>query len=223
MHFRSDHFLSIRSAAPTSSIRATAEYDAGAALIRLQNWTEAVAVLEAFRSDDPEHKLQVDATRQIANAYRESGKLSLAAGEYEGLASQSEDPALRSDALLVAGDLYEQSNARDRALDVYIRYVNEFPEPVETALETRNKIAEMYKAANEESRYHQELEQIVRIDADAGPERTGRTRTRPACPRATSTPSARSSRCPRAFLPQSSRASCRASSPHCRPLRPRGA
>ena len=172
-----DHFLRIRSAAPTSSIRATAEYDAGAALIRLQSWTEAVAVLDAFRSAYPEHKLQVDVTRQIAYAYRESGQLSLAAGEYERLASQSEDPALRSDALLVAGDLYEKSNGRDRALDVYIRYVNEFPEPVETALETRNKIAGLYKAADEESLYHQELAEIVRIDAEAGPQRTGRTRT----------------------------------------------
>ena len=45
-----DHFLRIRTAAPTSSIRATAEYDAGAALIRLQDWKAAVEVLEAFRS-----------------------------------------------------------------------------------------------------------------------------------------------------------------------------
>ena len=57
------------------------------------------------------------------------------------------------------------------------RYVKEFPKPVETALETRFKIAEMYKAAHDETLYHQELEEIVRIDADAGPERTGRTRT----------------------------------------------
>ena len=35
----------------------------------------------------------------------------------------------------------------------------------------------MYKAAHDESLYHQELEEIVRIDAGAGPERTGRTRT----------------------------------------------
>ena len=87
------------------------------------------------------------------------------------------DPALRSEALLVAGDLYEQSNSRDRALDAYIRYVKEFPKPVETALETRFKIAEMYKAAHDETLYHQELEEIVRIDAGAGSERTGRTRT----------------------------------------------
>jgi len=172
-----DHFLRIRSAAPTSGIRTTAEYDAGAALIQLENWTEAVAVLDTFRNTYPEHELHRDATRQIAYAYREDGQISRAADEFKRFASESEDPALRSEALLVAGDLYEQSDVQDRALEVYIRYVNEFPDPVETALETRNKIAGMYKSANEESLYHQELAEIVRIDAEAGPERTGRTRT----------------------------------------------
>src|SRR5438093_2865976 len=172
-----DNFLRIRSAAPTSSVRATAEYDAGAALIRLEDWKAAVEVLEAFRSTFPEHKLQLEATKQIAYAYRQSGQLSHAAGEYDRIASQSDDPALRSEALLDAGDLYSQSNSRDRALDAYLRYVKEFPKPVETAIETRFKIAEMYKAAHDESLYHQQLEEMVRADAGAGPERTGRTRT----------------------------------------------
>ena len=172
-----DHFLRIRSVAPTSTIRATAEYDAGAALMALQNWTEAAGVFEAFRSTYPDHQLQLEATRQIAFAYRENGQLSRAADEYDRIASQSEDPALRSEAMLVAGDLYEQSNVQDRALDVYMRYVNDYPRPVETALETRFKIAEIHKAAHEEPLYHQELAEIVRIDADAGTERTGRTRT----------------------------------------------
>ena len=172
-----DHFLRIRSAAPTSSIRSAAEYDAGAALIRLEDWAAAVKVLEAFRSTFPEHKLQLEATKQIAHAYRQSGQLSRAAGEYDRISSQSEDPALRSEALLVAGDLYEQSKDRERALEAYQRYVKEFPRPVETALETRFKIAEMHKAAHDDSPYRHELEEIVRIDAGAGPERTGRTRT----------------------------------------------
>ncbi|MGH8130375.1 MAG: tetratricopeptide repeat protein, partial [Steroidobacteraceae bacterium] len=172
-----DHFLRIRTAAPTSAIRAAAEYDAGAALIRLQDWTAAAGVLEAFRNTYPEHELQRDATRQIAFVYRESGQLSRAAGEYDRIASESEDPALRSEALLVAGDLFEQSNSRDRALDVYSRYVTEFPYPIETAVETRFKIAEIHKAAHDEPRYHQQLAEIVRIDADAGTERTARTRT----------------------------------------------
>jgi tetratricopeptide (TPR) repeat protein len=172
-----DNFLRIRTAAPTSSIRATAEYDAGAALIRLQDWKAAVDVLEAFRTTFPENKLQLEATKQIAYAYRQNGELSRAASEYERIAYQSDDPALRSEALLDAGDLYAQSNSRDRALDAYNRYVKEFPKPVETAVETRFKMAEMYKAAHDETLYHQQLEEIVSADAGAGSERTARTRT----------------------------------------------
>jgi tetratricopeptide (TPR) repeat protein len=172
-----DHFLRIRTVAPTSSIRATAEYDAGAALIRVQDWKAAVDVLEAFRTTFPKNKLELEATKQIAYAYRQSGQLSHAAGEYERIASQSDDPALRSEALLDAGDLYAQSNSQDHALDAYKRYVKEFPKPVETAIETRFKIAEMYKAAHDETLYYNQLEEIVSVEAGAGSERTGRTRT----------------------------------------------
>jgi tetratricopeptide (TPR) repeat protein len=172
-----DHFLRIRTAAPTSTIRPTAEYDAGAALIALQDWTSAAEVLEAFRSAYPKHKMHGEATKLIARAYREGGQLSRAAGEYDRLASESEDPALRGEALLAAGDLYQQSNANDKALDAYRRYLNEFPHPVEAALETRFKISEIYKATHDESLYQKELGEIVRIDAAAGSERTNRTRT----------------------------------------------
>src|SRR5260370_29645308 len=117
-----DHFLRIRTAAPTSSIRATAEYDAGAALIRMQDWKAAEDVLEAFRTTFPKNKLQLEATKQIAYAYRQSGQLSQAAGEYGRIPSQSDSAALRSAALLDAGELYPQSNSPDRTLEAYNRY-----------------------------------------------------------------------------------------------------
>jgi tetratricopeptide (TPR) repeat protein len=172
-----DHFLRIRTAAPTSTIRATAEYDAGAALIELKDWKAAAGVLEGFRGTYPKHKMAGEATRLIARAYRESGELSHAAGEYERLASESTDEAVRRESLLVAGDLYQQSNAKDKALDAYQRYVTDFPKPLEPALETRFKIAEIHKAAHDDSLYQKDLTEIVRIDAAGGPERTGRTRT----------------------------------------------
>lgn len=171
------HFLRIRTAAPTSTIRPAAEYDAGAALIRVKDWTAAINVLDAFRTSFPDHKLRLEADKQIAHAYRENGQLANAAVEYDHIASKTDDPKLRSEALLVAGDLYEKSNSRDHALDAYTRYVNEFPKPVETALETRSKIAEMYKAANDDAHYQDQLKQIVSIDASAGADRTGRTKT----------------------------------------------
>ena len=172
-----DHFLRIRTAAPTSAIRPTAEYDAGAALIELKDWKSAAGVLEAFRSTYPKHKMAGEATRLIAHAYRESGELSHAAGEYERLASESTDETVRRESLLVAGDLYQQSNANDKALDAYGRYVTEFPKPLEAAVETHFKMAEIHKGAHDDSLYQKELAEIVRIDGAAGPERTGRTRT----------------------------------------------
>jgi tetratricopeptide (TPR) repeat protein len=172
-----DHFLRIRTAAPTSTIRATAEYDAGGALIELKDWKQAAGVLEAFRGTYPKHKMAGEATRLIARAYRESGELSHAAGEYERLASESTDETVRRESLLVAGDLYQQSNANDKALAAYGHYVTEFPKPIEAAVETHFKMAEIHKGTHDDSLYQKELAEIVRIDGAAGPERTGRTRT----------------------------------------------
>ena len=172
-----NHFLRIRTAAPTSTIRPTAEYDAGAALIELKDWKAAADVLEAFRSTYPTHKMEGEATRLIARAYKESGQLSRAAGEYERLASESTDETVRRESLLAAGDLYQQSNANDKALIAYGHYVNDFPKPVEANVEVHFKMAEIHKGAHDDSLYQKELAEIVRIDAAAGTERTGRTRT----------------------------------------------
>lgn len=172
-----NQFLRIRTAAPTSTIRPTAEYDAGAALIELKDWKAAAEVLEAFRSTYPKDKMEGEATRLIARAYRESGQSLRAAGEYERLASESTDETLRRESLLAAGDLYHQSNADDKALNAYGHYVSDFPKPVEAALEVHFKMAEIHKAAHDDSLYQKELAEIVSIDGAAGPERTGRTRT----------------------------------------------
>ena len=171
-----NHFLRIRQSAPTAKIRAGAEYDAGAALIRLQDWKAAAEVLNAFRQTYPEHELQKEATKQIAYVYRQAGELSRSAGEYERVANESTDPALRAEALLLAGNLYEQSQSTDRALDAYSRYVEQFPKPIEAAVETRFKIAEIHKGRGDDALYRKELTEIVRIDAAAAGERTGRTR-----------------------------------------------
>lgn len=171
-----DHFLRIKQAAPTAKIRAAAEYDAGAALIRLEDWATAANVLDAFRTTYPQHELQREATKQIALVYRKAGQLSRSAQEYERVAVESDNPELRAEAMLLAGQLYQEANDTDRALAAYSRYVEQFPKPVEAAAETRFKIAAIYQGKNDLAQYHAQLEQIVRIDANAGAERTGRTR-----------------------------------------------
>jgi TolA-binding protein len=171
-----DHFLRVGRMAPTSKIRPTAEYDAAAALIKIKDWETAVSVLVGFRNNFPDNPLQPEVTKKIAYVYRENNQLSLAANEYERIERESQDDDIRRDALLVAAELHEKDGNSVRALEVYRRYVNYFPQPVEINLETRNKIAEILKAQNNRKSYLEELEKIVAIDASAGSARTQQTR-----------------------------------------------
>lgn len=171
-----DHFLRVGRTAPTSKIRPTAEYDAAAALIQLKDWEMAASVLEGFRDNFPENPLQPEVTKKIAYIYRENNQLALAANEYERIERESQDDEIRRDALLVAAELHEKDGSSVRALQVYRRYVDYFPQPVELNLETRNKIAEILKAQHDGESYLRELEKIVAIDASAGSARTPRTR-----------------------------------------------
>lgn len=172
-----NHFLRIKTAAPSSKIRAGAQYDAGAALMRLQDWKAAAQVLDEFRRDNPTHELVKDATKQIASAFQQAGDLGGAASEYERVANEAAEPTLRAEALLLAGKLHEDAKDADRALAVYTRYVAEFPTPVVDLVETRQRMADIHKVRGDDTRYRAELERVVQADAKAGAERTSRTRT----------------------------------------------
>lgn len=171
-----DHFLRIREVAPSSGILASAEYDAAAALIRLEDWTAAARVLEDFRATFPGHELQGDVTKQLASVYRRAGKLDQSAAEYERVAAESDDPELQRETLLLAGDLYEQVEAADSALAVYRHYLEQFPQPLDMAQETRFKVAGMYEARGEFDQQREMLSAIVASDQSAGAERTDRSR-----------------------------------------------
>jgi tetratricopeptide (TPR) repeat protein len=171
-----NHFLRVKAVTPTSDIRPAAEYDAAAALIRLEDWPAAASVLEAFRETFPEHEFQREVTKQLASVYRQGGQIDRSASEYERVAAESDDPQLRSEAMLLAAELYEEAGLLDNTLDVYLRYVAEFPQPLDLAQETRSKIADIYESRSDIVNYHEMLGEIVAADSAAGAERTDRSR-----------------------------------------------
>lgn len=171
------HFLRIADVAPTSKIRPSAEYDAAAVLIQIMDLDQAVSVLLSFRENYPEHELQKDVTKKIAYSYKELGKYSLAANEYERVAIEAgEDEELVREAMLQAAELYEEAKDVDNSLRVYKQFVVKFPKPLEFALETYYKIAMIYKSQNDLYQYRQTLQHIIKTDEQAGEERTERTR-----------------------------------------------
>jgi hypothetical protein len=83
---------------------------------------------------------------------------------------------MRREAILIAGDLYEQALDSDQVLRVYGGYIEEFPQPLEMALEIRFKVAAMHDQRGNQDQYLEQLRAIVVLDAEAAGERSDRTR-----------------------------------------------
>ena len=171
-----NHFLRIKEAAPTSDIRTAAEYDAAAALMKLQDWASASAVLEEFRVSHPEDELHAEATKQLAFIYREDGQIQRSAAEHERIAAEATDPELSREALLTAGELYDEIDVVEDAIRVYEQYVVAYPRPLDIAMQTRTRLADIFKGEVDYVRYHAQLREIISVDRDAGEERTDRSR-----------------------------------------------
>jgi TolA-binding protein len=170
------HFMRVGVAAPTSTIRSTAEYDAAAALIELEEWTRAASVLEDFRARYPGHSLGDDVTAKLAVAYLESGDGLKAAAELERVADSGAEPAVRREALWRAGELYAEAGRTFDASNAFARFVERHPVPVGEAIEARQKLAELSGELGNEPARLDWLADIVAADAAAGAERTERTR-----------------------------------------------
>jgi tetratricopeptide (TPR) repeat protein len=171
-----EHFLRIKRVAPTSTIRSSAEYDAAAALMKLEDWSMASDVLEEFRVSHPDHDLNKDATKQLAFIYRQDGQTARSAAEHERIAAEATDVELAREALLTAAELYDEVRVVDDAIRVYEQYVDTYPRPLDIAMETRNRLAEIYHERSDYQRYFDELSEIVEEDREAGSERTDRSR-----------------------------------------------
>jgi TolA-binding protein len=171
-----NHFLRVGQAAPTSPIRATAEYDAGAALIQMGNWQRATAVLEDFRTRYPKHELAPDVTAKLAVAYVESGNSARAAGEFERIANGDGSPEVKREALWRSAELYSQTGQTAAAVTAYGKFVERYPHPVVEAVEARQKLLEIAVKTNNEAERQRWLQELVTADAGAGAERTDRTK-----------------------------------------------
>jgi tetratricopeptide (TPR) repeat protein len=172
-----DHFLRVAKVVPNSKIRPTAEYDAAASLLVLKQWKNVSNLLEGFRKRFPQHELLPDITKKLAIVYKEDGRYLLSAVEFERIERENPDnQTLRREALYQAAELYDKAGAKDKVLSTYQKLVNYFPEPIEEAIETRQKMADMYQQQGNLAEYLAQLEKIVKTDAASGGGRTDRTR-----------------------------------------------
>jgi outer membrane protein assembly factor BamD (BamD/ComL family) len=175
-----DHFSRVAIVAPKSAVRATAQYDAAAALAALKDWDAAARLLEDFRQRYPNHPLQGEVGAKLSVAYLEKGQWTQAAAEFERVAATSKDPQLAREALWQAAELHEKSVAkggtRAAAALAYERYLKQYPQPLERAMEARYRLAGISKEAGQPARELQLMKEIFQADQAGGGARTNRTR-----------------------------------------------
>ncbi len=170
------HFQRIAAVAPQSSVRATAQYDAAAAMIGLKDWDGAARTLEDFRQRFPHHPMQSEVGGKLALAYLERGQWASAAGEFERLAATSGDPKVARDALWQSAELYEKGKARPQAARAYERYLKQYPQPLEPAVEARWRLAGIARDDGDARREFALMKEIFQADQAGGGARTDRTR-----------------------------------------------
>lgn len=171
------HFTRLGQAVPDSDIRATAEYDAAAALINLAAWDRASGALEQFRADYPDSEFADDITQKLAVTYLEAGKSGQAAAEFERIAdatSSSDD--VRREALWRASELYKDTGTLSSERRVLNNILVRYPNPLSESIEARFRLLEIARQTGNDTEIAVRLEEFVQIDATAGAQRSDRTR-----------------------------------------------
>jgi tetratricopeptide (TPR) repeat protein len=172
-----EDYLRVSALAPSSKVRANADFDAAALLITQKQWDRAIVVLEGFRRNFPQSPLQADVTRDLAVAYSESNKPGQAAVEFEQMAqSPKETPEVQREATLQAADLYDKAGNSAKSRTMLEAFVKHFPQPVGPAMEARNKLSVIAGKAGDFGGRDYWLKDIIAADRSAGAARTDRSR-----------------------------------------------
>ena len=171
------HFTRLGQAVPDSDIRATAEYDAAAALINLQAWDRASGVLEKFRSDYPDSQFADDVTQKLAVTYLEAGRSGQAAAEFERIANaESNNEEVRREALWRASELYKDTGTLSSEQRVLKSIIARYPNPIAESIEARYRLLEITRQSGNAEDVSRHLQELIEVDKTAGAQRSDRTR-----------------------------------------------
>ncbi|MDH3847699.1 MAG: tetratricopeptide repeat protein [Gammaproteobacteria bacterium] len=171
------HFTRLGQAVPDSNIRATAEYDAAAALINMAAWDRAAGMLEQYRRNYPDSEFADDISQKLAVTYMETGRGAQAAAEFERIAvASSSSDEVRREALWKSSELYEAGGIVASEKRVLESIVERYPDPLSESIEARYRLLEIAEAQGNSAEVTARLNDMIDVDARAGAQRSDRTR-----------------------------------------------
>jgi len=141
-------FLRVIASAPDSAIRINAQYDAATYLLEMQEWQQAIELLEDFRQRFPQHPLQGELAEKLIVAYQQNQNWQQAADELFSLWQSQPSSTQGQQALYVAAQYYYKIGQTQQALEAFRHYAHAYPQPLAEANEARFVLSEIYCSAS---------------------------------------------------------------------------
>lgn len=173
-------FLRVIALAPQTSIRVNAQYDAATYLLEMQDWQQAIDLLEDFKQRFSDNALTEGIDDKLIYAYQQNENWQQAADKLMVLWQASPASEEGRQALYVAAQYFNKIGQKQAALAAYRSYAHAFTLPLAEANEARFVLSEMYRQANDDTKRRFWLQKLIDGDqqalADPAIERTDRSR-----------------------------------------------
>ena len=144
-----------------SEIAATAQYDAINQLLRLERWQRAHTELVDFRTYYAQHPLTPTLAAKAVVIYQAMDLPAQAASELLALAKYDKDPEVRRNSLFLAAEQFQEAGERDRAIDTYRAYAQQWQQPALQNLEAQHQLVTLYAEAGNNSERNRWLRDLA--------------------------------------------------------------
>jgi TolA-binding protein len=171
------HFMRVGKVAPNSSIRATAEYDAAALYMGLNEWQTSASILEAMRrTPSVASSFAQGISGKLVFIYSQMGNFDKAAKELNVLAGYAKTPEDRRKLTWQSAEMYEKAGNKTKANGLYIKYITKYPKPFLQSIEAHSRVASYYKVQKSSSQRDKWLKKLIAAEKRGAKLRTDRSR-----------------------------------------------
>jgi tetratricopeptide (TPR) repeat protein len=169
-------FLKVGLLEAKSAVAVNAHFDAATLLLKTKSFVKAADLFESFRSKYPKNPLSAGIPERLALIYEEQKNWTMAAKEYQVLATNNSDPELARERFWHVAELYLKAEDKVKAIAAYKKYVWAYPQPYLLAQEARQKLVELYTDSRENDKVTFWRQKIVQFYTKGANDNNARTR-----------------------------------------------
>lgn len=171
------HFTRIATVTPRSDVAAIGMNEAINIAIANDHWDTAINAIKNFQSLFPNHEFNQDLSKKLSMSYLKNGQEISAAKEYEKMAKNNNDVAVKMAAQWRAAEIYESNNEPLLAIKAYQLFSETYNRPYSQYLEAMQKIVNLYESIGDTT--NTEFWRYAILNADkntSNEEKTDRTK-----------------------------------------------